>query len=125
VVDPRGGFDDQIDGVGQLLSGLLIQPEIRLTLVAEASRASHSSAKTPKEAGRAGQQHGADVRARARQRRTGGECLLIDELVQLEIPGMHLRCIATMHRRERRPFRPGPPLGLDELGDPLQAGGRG
>ena len=34
VVDQRRGIDDQIDGVGQPLPGLLIQAEVRFALVA-------------------------------------------------------------------------------------------
>ena len=34
VVDQRGGVDDQVDGVGQPLPGLLIQAEVGLALVA-------------------------------------------------------------------------------------------
>ena len=34
VVDQRGGVDDQVDGVGQPLPGLLVQAEVGLALVA-------------------------------------------------------------------------------------------
>ena len=54
----------------------------------------------PEETGRPGQQHGAHLRARARQRRGGGECLRVDELVQLEIAGVHLGGLAAVHRRK-------------------------
>ena len=171
VVDQGRGVDDQVDGVGQPLPSLPIQPEVGLPLVTDdhlevltgqmpevrqqrriatversvktpprfllglgPHQANQLAAdgcqpfqqfqgqEAPQEAGRAGEQHGAHLPARARQRRGGGERLLVDEIVQLDIPGVHLTDVTAVHGRERRPSHPGLPLGLDVVGDPLQIG---
>ena len=59
------------------------------------------------ESGRAGQQDGAHLGARARQRRRGGQRRGVDELVQREVTGVHLGGVAAVHRGEGRPLRPG------------------
>ena len=78
---------------------------------------------TPEESGRAGQQDRAHLSTREWQRRRGGQCRGVDELVQREITGVHLGGIAAVHRREGGPLRAGCPLGLDVIGEHLQIGG--
>ena len=76
------------------------------------------------EAGRAGEQHGAHLAARSRQRRCRGQGGLVEELVQRQVAGVHLGRVAAVHGVVGGPLGPTGALRLDVGGDGGQVAGR-
>ena len=76
------------------------------------------------ESGGTGEQHRPDLRARAGQRRRGGQGRSIEEPVQREVAGVRLRCARAVHRGEGGSGTTWLPHGIDVGGERGEVIGR-